>query len=251
MNVKLFASLPLLAVLVLAVGGCSNLDRLAEVGKSPPLTKIANPVHQPGYRPVSLPMPTPEKASYNKNSLWRSGSRSFFKDQRAMKVGDILTVIVEITDKAAINNKTTRDREAKKGLGIDNLGGFETIIAKKLLPGTADMQNLVGVGSTSNSSGSGSVDRAEKLTTKIAAIVTQKLPNGNLVIEGRQEVRVNHEVREMMIAGIVRPEDITAQNRVHIEKIAEARVSYGGRGHITDVQRPPVGYQVLDVLLPF
>jgi flagellar L-ring protein precursor FlgH len=168
-----------------------------------------------------------------------------------MKVGDILTVIVEITDKATINNKTSRDQSTKKGMGIDKLGGFETIIAKKLLPNGADMANLVGVGSTSNSSGSGSVDRTEKLTTKIAAIVTQKLPNGNLVVEGRQEIRVNFEVREMQIAGIVRPEDISAQNLIHISKIAEARVSYGGRGHISDVQRPPVGYQVLDVLLPF
>ena len=250
MNVTYYSKFPLLAFAMLTLAGCSNMDRLAEIGKTPPLTKIANPVHQPGYRPVSLPMPTPEKASYNSNSLWRSGSRSFFKDQRAMKIGDILTVIVEITDKATINNKTSRDRTAAKGLGIDNLGGIETL-AKKILPAGADMSKLVGVESTSNSSGSGSVNRAEKLQTKIAAIVTQRLPNGNLVIEGRQEVRVNHEVREMLVAGIVRPEDISSQNRIHISKIAEARVSYGGRGHITDVQRPPVGHQVLDVLLPF
>lgn len=250
MNSKSLLKLPVLAVLVLALTGCSSLDRLSEVGKTPTLSKIGNPVHQPGYRPVSLPMPLPETVSYNSNSLWRSGSRSFFKDQRAMRVGDILTVIVEITDKAAISNKTSSDRSSKKGMGVDNLGGFETL-AKKLLPTGADMSNLVGIDSTSNSSGSGSVDRAEKLTTKIAAIVTQRLPNGNLVIEGRQEMRVNYEVREMMIAGIVRPEDISSDNRIHISKIAEARVSYGGRGQITAVQRPPVGHQVLDVLLPF
>ena len=250
MNVTFFFKLPVLAFLMATLAGCSNMDRLADIGKTPPLTRIANPVHQPGYRPVSLPMPTPEKASYNSNSLWRSGARSFFKDQRAMKIGDILTVIVEITDKATISNKTARDRTGTKSIGVDNLGGFETLAAK-VLPKGADVSKLVGIDSSSASSGSGSVNRAEKLTTKIAAIVTQRLPNGNLVIEGRQEVRVNHEVREMMIAGIVRPEDISSQNRIHISKIAEARVSYGGRGHISNVQRPPVGHQVLDVLLPF
>lgn len=251
MNVIKLKKLPLLAIVLSTLTGCSSLDRLAEIGKAPPLSKIANPVHQPGYRPVSMPMPSPEVATYNSNSLWRSGSRSFFKDQRAMKVGDILTVIVEITDKATIDNKTARNRVSSKGLGIEHLGGFETVIAKKLLPKDGDMTNLVGFDSTTNTSGSGSVNRSEKLTTKIAAIVTQRLPNGNLVIEGRQEIRVNYEVREMMIAGVVRPEDISAQNRIHISKIAEARVSYGGRGHITDMQRPPVGHEALDILLPF
>lgn len=250
MNLSPTRTLAAILLLGFALAGCSSLDRLSDVGKAPRLSKIGNPVHQPGYRPVSLPMPAPETASYNSNSLWRNGSRAFFKDQRAMKVGDILTVIVEITDKATIDNKTVRNRVSKKGLGIDRLGGFENL-AKKLLPKGADMTNLVGLDSTTNSTGSGSVNRTEKLTTKIAAIVTQKLPNGNLVIEGRQEIRVNYEVREMLIAGIVRPEDISAQNRIHISKIAEARVSYGGRGHISDMQRPAVGHEVLDIILPF
>jgi flagellar L-ring protein FlgH len=250
MNVIKLKTLPLLAIALSTLTGCSSLDRLAEIGKAPPLTKISNPVHQPGYRPVSMPMPSPEVVTYNSNSLWRSGSRSFFKDQRAMKVGDILTVIVEITDKATIDNKTARNRVSSKGLGVEHLGGYEHII-QKFLPKKADMSNLVGFDSNTKTTGSGSVNRAEKLATKIAAIVTQKLPNGNLVIEGRQEIRVNYEVREMMIAGVVRPEDISAQNRIDISKIAEARISYGGRGHITDMQRPPVGQEVLDILLPF
>lgn len=247
---KFTAHILTLACFAISLTGCSNLDRLSEVGQKPRLSRIANPVHQPGYRPVSLPMPRAEKASYNANSLWRSGSRSFFKDQRAMKVGDILTVIVEITDKASINNKSKSNRVSNRNVGIDKLGGVE-ILAKKLLPKGANPASLVGYGSTSSAEGSGSVNRNEKLVTKIAAIVTQKLPNGNLVIEGRQEVRVNYEVREMMIAGIVRPEDISAQNRIHISKIAEARISYGGRGHITDVQKPPTGHEMLDILLPF
>lgn len=234
----------------LFLGGCSNLDRLEEIGKPPALTSIKNPVHQPGYRPVSLPMPETEPAIYNANSLWVNGSRSFFKDQRATKVGDILTVMVEITDNAKIDNKSSTERSSGKNLGVSHLGGFETL-ATKVLPSGADPANLVGIDSTTNSSGAGSVNRTEKLETKIAAIVTQKLPNGNLVIEGRQEVRVNYEVREMIVAGIVRPEDISAQNRIDISKIAEARVSYGGRGEISEVQHKPAGQEVLDVLLPF
>lgn len=245
---KLFPLLSLCATALL-LGGCSTFDRLSEIGREPTLSRIGNPTMQPGYRPVTMPMPEPEPVSYNANSLWVNGSRSFFKDQRASKVGDILTVLVEITDNAKFDNASTRTRTANKAMGVSHLGGLETI-AKKMLPNT-DMNNLVGFDSNTDSAGSGSVNRKENLTTKIAAVVTQKLPNGNLVIEGRQEVRVNEEVREMLIAGIVRPEDISAQNRIDISKIAEARVSYGGRGAISDVQKVPYGQQALDVVLPF
>lgn len=246
---NLFPLLSLCASALL-LAGCSSLDRLDELGRPPTLSAIANPVHQPGYRPVSLPMPEPEPVSYNANSLWVNGSRSFFKDQRASKVGDILTVIVDITDNAKFDNKSATSRTSAKSLGVAHLGGLETLAAKAL-PDGADPANLVGIDSSTDSAGSGSVNRQESLETKIAAIVTQRLPNGNLVIEGRQEVRVNYEVREMIVAGIVRPEDISAQNRIDISKIAEARVSYGGRGEISDVQQKPVGHQMLDVILPF
>lgn len=239
-----------LFLLLITAGGCSHFEKVSEIGETPKLSAIESPVEKPGYRPVSMPMPVAETVSYNHNSLWRNGSRSFFKDQRARKVGDIVTVMIEITDKAEIDNESTRDRSGTNSVGINALAGY-TELLKKLLPSGADFSQLVDVNSTSTDKGAGTVDREETLTTKMAAVVMQELPNGNLVIEGRQEVRVNHEVREIIVAGVIRPEDVSATNTIDISKIAEARVSYGGRGHITNVQAPRYGSQALDILLPF
>lgn len=246
------AIVKLCAVLSLCLysAGCSHLDKLSEIGETPKLSVIESPIEKPGYRPVSMPMPEPEAVSYNPNSLWRNGSRSFFKDQRARKVGDIITVLIEITDKAEIDNASTRDRSGNTSAGIDALAGYTSLL-KKILPKGTDLSTLVDVNSTQSDKGSGTVDREEKLTTKMAAVVMQELPNGNLVIEGRQEVRVNHEIREIIVAGVIRPEDVSSINTIDVSKIAEARVSYGGRGAITNVQAPRYGSQVLDVLLPF
>ncbi len=236
--------------LALLTGACSHLDKISEIGETPKLSAIESPSEKPGYRPVSMPMPEPEEVSYNPNSLWRNGSRSFFKDQRARKVGDIITVMIEITDKAEIDNESTRDRSGSNSVSVDALAGY-TAILQRMLPDGADFSKLVDLSSTSQDKGAGTVDREETLTTKMAAVVMQELPNGNLVIEGRQEVRVNHEIREIIVAGIIRPEDVSSVNTIDISKIAEARVSYGGRGHITNVQAPRYGSQVLDIVLPF
>ena len=234
--------------LAMAAAGCSAVDRLANVGSPPALSAIDDPTAQPGYRPVQMPMPESEPAIYEPNSLWRSGSRAFFRDQRAAKIGDILTVRVDITDRAEFENETSRSRINAENLGAQ--GSIGNTIQDFLAEGT-DLSAIVDLDSDGSSSGSGSIEREERLTTNIAAVVTQALPNGNLVIEGRQEVRVNFEVRELIIAGVVRPEDIDAQNMIDSANIAEARISYGGRGQITDVQQPRYGQQVLDILLPF
>ncbi len=230
-----------------ALGGCSSIDRLSQIGEQPKLSAIDNPTTQPGYKPVQMPMPKPEVASYNPNSLWRNGSRAFFKDQRARQVGDLLTVTVNITDKANIANETQRSRTAKEDSGITDFIGSQTVTQPlKVLPG-----RLLTTDSTSSSDGKGSVNRTEALQTNVAAVVTQVLPNGNLVVEGKQEIRVNYEIRELVVAGIVRPEDIQSDNTIDSSKIAQARIAYGGRGQITDVQQPRYGQQVMDVLLPF
>ncbi|GJM00517.1 MAG: flagellar L-ring protein 1 [Methyloligella sp.] len=240
----------LLALMAITSAGCSHFDKISEIGETPKLSAIESPKSKPGYKPVSMPMPEPEAVSYNPNSLWRNGSRSFFKDQRARKVGDIITVMIEITDKAEIDNESTRDRSGTTSAGIDALAGYKAVL-QSILPNSADPTNLVNVNSSHSDKGSGTVDREETLTTKMAAVVMQELPNGNLVIEGRQEVRVNHEIREIIVAGVIRPEDVSSINTIDVSKIAEARVSYGGRGHITNVQAPRYGNQVLDILLPF
>lgn len=231
-----------------ALTGCAALDRLALIGEQPPLSAIENPVAQPGYKPVQMPMPAPQPAVYNPNSLWRNGSRAFFKDQRAHQIGDILTVKVKITDKAKYENETIRSRANKEDSGVTDFIGSKTIgnPAKAILPG-----RILTADSTASSDGKGSIDRKEELQTNVAGVVTQVLPNGNLVIEGKQEVRVNFEIRELIVAGIVRPEDIESDNTIDSTKIAQARIAYGGRGQLTDVQQPRYGQQVLDVLLPF
>jgi flagellar L-ring protein precursor FlgH len=237
-----------LALIGALLGGCSSLDRIKLIGEQPPLSAIENPTTQAGYKPVQMPMPAVQAASYSPNSLWRNGSRAFFKDQRAHQIGDILTVKVNITDKANIANETQRSRTNKEDSGITDFFGSKLIKspATAVLPG-----RILTADSTGSSDGKGSTVRQEALQTNVAGVVTQLLPNGNLVIEGKQEIRVNFEVRELVVAGVVRPEDIESDNTIDSSKIAQARIAYGGRGQITDVQQPRYGQQVLDVLLPF
>jgi flagellar L-ring protein FlgH len=178
--------------------------------------------------------------------LWRNGSRSFFKDQRAHQIGDLLTVSVNITDQANFANETIRSRDTTEDSGITAFLGSALLGSGAALPG-----RLLTADSTSSYDGKGTIQRQETLQTNIAAVVTQLLPNGNLVVEGKQEIRVNFEKRELIVAGIVRPEDIQSDNTIDSSKIAQARIAYGGHGQITDVQQPRYGSQVMDVLLPF
>src|SRR6476469_7701884 len=239
-----------IAVCLLAgsmLSGCAAVDRRATIGQPPPLAKVDNPTARPGYKPVQMPMPAALPATYNPNSLWRNGSRAFFKDQRAHQIGDILTVQVNITDKAIIANETQRSRAMKDDSGVDNFFGKQKLpILNAALP-----TRIFTSDSNTTLDGKGSVNRSEALLTNVAAVGRQVLPNGNLVVEGKQEIRVNFEVRELVVAGIVRPEDIESDNTIDSSKIAQARIAYGGRGQLTDVQQPRYGSQVLDVLLPF
>ncbi len=242
---------PWAGALLLAAGGCANtIDRIAQIGEPPVMAAVANPTERPDYRPVTTPLPAPDQAPRLANSLWRPGAKAFFRDQRAARVGDILTVAVSIDDKADVANTTTRTRTADETLGIPNLFGLETQLGK-VLPEAVAPGALLGATGAGNFAGDGAVQRNETINLTVAAMVLQVLPNGNLVIQGRQEVRVNFEVRELTVAGIVRPEDISATNTIQHTQIAEARISYGGRGQITDVQQPRYGQQLLDIIAPF
>ena len=195
---------------------------------------------------LALPHSRPAGA----NSLWRTGARAFFQDQRAHRVGDILTVSIDISDSAQVQNTSIAARKANATLGVPNFLGLESSIGK-ILPSAFDPKQAVGVSSDIQSNGQGSVNRSEAVNLTVAAVVTSVLPNGNLVIQGRQEVRVNSELRELTVAGVVRPEDISAANTIRHTQIAEARVSYGGRGQVSNVQRAPVGNSLLTKFSPF
>ena len=235
----------------LAAAGCTTVDRLNAVGQAPALTPIIDPRDRDGDRMVTMPMPRQETQLRQANSLWASGARSFFKDQRASKIGDIVTVMIDISDKAELSNQTTRTRTSEEAANITNLLGLENTIAQKLLPEGFSPEAALDLGADSTATGQGSVNRKEKVELTVAAVVTQILPNGNLVIQGHQEVRINFELRELSVSGIVRPEDISFMNEIKHSQIAEARISYGGRGQLSDVQQPRYGQQIVDILFPF
>lgn len=242
----------LLTLLIFAglLSGCNTMQRLSEVGEAPPMAAVQDPSAIPGPRPVSMPMPAPEMGRRLPNSLWRTGSRAFFRDQRAGRVGDILTVVIDIDEKAEIENETKRSRKNTEDMGVTNLFGLETQLTKVFPEGTK-AGSLVNTGSNLSNTGKGSVDRSEKITLRVAATITQILPNGNLVLAGRQQLNVNYDMRELIVTGVIRPEDISSQNTIKYDQIAEARIAYGGRGSITDLQQPRYGSQIMDILMPF
>ena len=232
------------ALLLLApLAACSTVK---EAVKGPELAPV-------GYPAQLAPMTqqyaaTPQPAS--SNSLWRSGARAFFNDQRASKVGDILTVNIDIDDSATTKNQTDTSRTSTGSVGVPNFLGLESSLGK-ILPGGFDPANAVNTKSGFSNAGAGAVNRSEKISLTIAAVVSGVMPNGNLVIQGTQEVRTNTEVRQLTVAGIVRPEDISSANTIKHTQIAEARISYGGRGDISTLQKTPAGQALVQKFTPF
>jgi flagellar L-ring protein precursor FlgH len=230
------------------LGACANaVDKIQHIGEPPALSPVVVPPNPPPFNPAAAQVSLEPRQP---NSLWQSGSRSFFRDPRAAKVGDLLTVQIDIGDQAKIANTTSRSTTASENANAANFLGLESRL-KGILPDAVDPTSLVKAGSDSANTGTGTVDRSESINLTVAAVVMQVLPNGNLVIQGQQEVRVNNEVRELAVSGIVRPEDISNANTIRHTQIAEARISYGGRGQITDVQQPRYGQQFFDIIWPF
>jgi len=229
---------------------CNTADRLKEIGMPPKQSAIVDPTLTAGYQPVSMPMPEKTDFPRQSNSLWTGAQQGFFKDQRAKTVGDIMTVVIDIDDKGKMENASDRSRAMSETAALPNLLGIETDLTQ-VLPEQLNTSSLVNGTSNSSYKGDGTTDRKEKIKMKLAATVTQLLPNGNMVIKGIQEVRVNYENRVLQLAGIVRPQDVNIDNTISYDQIAEARISYGGKGQITDVQQPRNGTQLLDILFPF
>lgn len=259
MRSQLFFRLLAFSVLGFGTSACSIGQQLANVGRPPPLRPIVNKREkETAFRPISgLPMPPQEEGKPSPDSLWRLGARQFFKDERARRVGDILTINVDISDQAQVKDATTGSRNTSENANLSNFFGAEAAPVAGGVSGlghifkNVDPSKLVNLGSQNGFTGSASTDRQDTISTTIAAMVTQVLPNGNLVIYGNQEVRVNYEVRDLTISGIVRREDITADDTINQNQIAEERISYGGRGQLTQMQQPPYGDQVYNILFPF
>jgi flagellar L-ring protein precursor FlgH len=239
-----FAALAVIAFAPLAA--CSTVT---EVVRGPQLTPVGYPAALIPQEQVILPMAQPPQPA-NANSLWKVGARTFFGDQRAARVGDILTVQIDIDDSARTQNTTTTSRTSGQTMGIPHLFGLESSLGK-ILPGGFDPSTAIETASTSNKAGAGAVTRSEKISLTIAAVVTGVLPNGNMIIQGTQEVLTNGELRRLTVSGIVRPEDISAANTIRHTQIAEARIAYGGRGEISRVQKTPAGQGLVEAFSPF
>lgn len=238
----------MLVALMLLAAACS---RIQDVGQTPDFT----PVNTTAEVSAMLDETVRQRRHLPRNidthpSLWSADRRSLFGDRRANLQGDILTVVIKIDDSASISNSTSRSRSGSEASAAPQLLGIPQVI-DRFLPGDATLGNAANISSASTNNGQGSVSRFETLELKVAATVTDVLRNGVLKIQGSQEVRVNFEVRELLVTGYVRPEDISRRNEVTYDKIAAARISYGGRGQITDVQQPRYGQQIADIILPF
>ncbi len=236
----------------LILNGCSVTEGVKNALMGPRLAPIENPTEREDYKVVAMPLPEKKEVARSPNSLWTPGSKSFFKDQRASNIGDILTINVAVNDSASLQNSTNRSRNSSSSTNVNKLFGQEG----KILPdgaaaavGTA--ANLLDTVSKPTYAGSGRISRNESINMKVAAVVTQVFENGNMLVIGRQQVKVNHEMRELLVSGVVRREDIHPDNTVSSDKLAEARISYGGEGHIHDAQRPRWGNMLVDALMPF
>lgn len=247
----------------IALSGCS---RIAGIGSAPEFTPAGGNADQHAIAPARVAIATPaseeallaRRATYQPASvdaalprgpsLWRAGRASLLGDRRAQRRGDILTVVIEVDEEASISNATDRSRSANEDLGVSALLGLPKLVNDAI---GVDLSNAAQVSSGSGTSGDGSVRRKEELTLRLAATVVDVLPNGHFIIVGSQEIRVNFELRDLTVRGVIRPEDISRTNEITYDKIADARVSYGGRGIISDVQQPRYGQQLADIILPF
>lgn len=243
-------------LLILAGFTLAACTDFSTVGSPPAMSPVGTPFDRSAgpltssRAALAVPPPREIRQAYARPSLWNSGPASLFGDRRARNIGDIVTVVIEISDEASISNTSSRSRSGSENMSVPSMLGLPQIV-DRVLPEGATLANGANSTSTSASQGTGQVSRNEEITLRVAATVIEVLPNGHLVVQGNQEVRVNYELRDLQIAGIVRPQDVSRRNEITYDKIAGARISYGGRGQITQVQQPRYGQQIADIVLPF
>jgi len=229
---------PLLLAIVMSAAGCS--------------TGPAEFMRPPFFSPVGSGLITDETASIQSANVLpqppQSGPPpSLYSQPRIAHVGDIVRVLIAMNDKATLGNASGRSQTTKDGVVVDF--GYNNGSAAS---SSSQPAKLLGdLSSSASTQGQGNIDRSEQIQVAVAAVVTRVLPNGNLVISGSQEVRVNYEMRQLTVAGIVDPLDISLNNTIAYDRIAEARISYGGRGRQSDFQQPSWGQQIYDAVRPF
>lgn len=236
-----------LLYLLLPLAACSDL---ADVGSPPDFAPLVPTLEHHALYTAAVPAVAERRRVIDGASLWSAGQDSLLGDRRASLPGDILTVVIEIDDSAEISNATARGRSGSQSMGVPQLFGLPQLIDEQL-PDGASMAEAVDMASASQFQGRGTVSRAERLALRVATTIIERLPNGVVRIEGSQEVRVNNELRELIVTGYIRPEDISRRNEIAYDRIAGARISYGGRGQITQMQQPRYGQQIADIVLPF
>jgi flagellar L-ring protein precursor FlgH len=242
---------PIWLSLALVMAGCGGDN---PIGQPPPMTSIglvdsgAASLLTPERMALAVPPPQPASHAYQQGSLWNTGPSGLLGDRRARNLGDLLTVVIEIDEEAEMRNSSSRNREGSESLQGGAFFGIQNVLPSGI---TSVFEPRLNIESESDFSGQGSVRRNEKLMLRVAATVVQVLPNGHLVIQGDQEVRVNYELRDLQVAGVVRPEDISRHNEIEYDRVAGARIVYGGRGQITAAQQPRWGQQVTDRVLPY
>lgn len=212
-----------------------------DIGRPPVMSPVGRGLQSDVEGYTAYGFPAPPRSS--PQSLWDDDRANLFRDPRATRVGDVLTVTMDMDEKATLGNNSDLKNEATVANGFTATAGIGSS------PSTVAPQ--LNINSTTESKGTTSIDRSDKIRVSVAAVVTGVLPDGNLLISGTQEVRVNQELRILDVAGVVRPRDISKDNTIPYTKIAEARISYGGRGRMSEMVQPNLGHQIYNALKPF
>jgi len=236
-----------LCTLMFILSGCGLFSGIKNATMDPQLSQIKNVKKED--EKIATPLPKPQEPRINNNSLWQPGAKAFLRDQRASEPGDILTVKVVVNDSAAMNNSTSHDRKSSLKTNLTKLAGSETGLGK-YIPGITPTSVLDTLSNPTHA-GKGSIKRDESVSLEVAAMVVEILPNGNMYIKGEQEFIVNHERRDVHVSGIIKAADIEPGNIVYSNRIAQARIFYGGEGHIDGAQRQKWGSSLVEAITPF